>query len=232
MTAGAPGGGDPGQGEAREREATELRELGTALGLDLNAAAIARLSAYLDLLERWNRTYNLSAVRERAGMRIQHVADCLAVVRPLEAHRAAGRLLDVGSGGGLPGVVIAAVSPGWDVHCVDAVAKKAAFVRQVAGALALPNLHAIHARLETLAPAAPPFDVVTARALGPLAQLVELSRVRLAPDGVWMAMKGRRPDEEITALPSDIEVFHVEPLVVPGLGAERCLVWMRRRRHT
>lgn len=185
------------------------------------------LLRYLDLLQRWNTTYNLTAVRERSAMLTQHLADCLAVVSPLAAHLARGRVLDVGSGGGLPGVVIAVMLPALDVTCVDAVGKKAAFLRQVAGSLALDNLHALHTRVEALRGS--PFDVVISRAFSTLAKLVELTRESLANDGVWLAMKGRAPAEEIATLPPDIEVFHVEQLVVPGLDAERSLVWMRRR---
>jgi 16S rRNA (guanine527-N7)-methyltransferase len=111
------------------------------------------------------------------------------------------------------------------VTCVDAVGKKAAFIRQVAAELALPNLHAEHARVEALQ--TPPFDVVTARAFASLAEFTQLTRALLAPKGIWMAMKGKRPEEELAALPPDVTVFHVEPLAVPGLGAERCLIWMR-----
>jgi len=110
---------------------------------------------------------------------------------------------------------------------VDTVGKKAAFVRQVAGELGLSNLHALHARVEVLPNA--PFDVITSRAFASLPDFVRLTQGLLAPHGVWMAMKGRRPDDELAALPADIEVFHVEPLAVPGLDAERCLVWMRPR---
>jgi 16S rRNA (guanine527-N7)-methyltransferase len=155
------------------------------------------------------------------------LADCLAVVGPLQHHLGArpARILDVGSGGGLPGVVLAAAEPAWDVTCVDSVGKKAAFIRQVAAELALPNLHAEHARVETLR--APPFDAIVARAFASLADFARLTRPLLAPGGVWMAMKGKRPDDEIAALPSGTEVFRVEPLSVPGLDADRCLVWMR-----
>lgn len=187
-----------------------------------------RLDTYLALLAKWNAAYNLTAVRDPAQMRVQHLADCLAVVEPLRRHlgpRPAARILDVGSGGGLPGVVLAAAELGWDVTCVDAVGKKAAFVRQVAGALDLPNLHAEHARVEALrAPLL--FDVITARAFASLGELTRLTRPLLAPQGVWMAMKGKRPVDEIAALPSDVEVFNVEPLTVPGLDADRCLIWM------
>ncbi|HSQ72271.1 MAG TPA: 16S rRNA (guanine(527)-N(7))-methyltransferase RsmG [Rubrivivax sp.] len=207
---------------------SELAPICTALGLTPSESQTVALLSYLDLLQHWNATYNLTAVRDRAGMLTQHLADCLAVVPPLQRHAGQGRLLDVGSGGGLPGVIIAILLPGWDVTCVDAVAKKAAFVRQVAGALALRQLHAVHARVENLQ--LPPFDVITSRAFSTLADFTSLTRSHLAPGGVWLAMKGRVPDDEIATLPSDIDVFHVEPLQVPGLDAQRCLVWMRPRK--
>ena len=194
-------------------------------------AADPRLEQFLGLLARWNAAYNLTAVREPAQMRAQHLADCLAAVDPLRRHLGPGRrarILDVGSGGGLPGVVLAVADAAWDVTCVDAVGKKAAFVRQVAAELGLANLHAAHARVEALNAAAP-YDVITARAFASLSELARLTRGLLAPGGAWMAMKGKRPDDELAALPSEIEVFHVEPLTVPGLDAERCLIWMRPR---
>ncbi len=205
----------------------DIHRLCAAAGLTVTPEQAAKLANYLDLLARWNTTYNLTAVRDREAMRTQHLADCLAVITPLQRHAAGGRLLDVGSGGGLPGVVIAALLPAWQVTCVDAVGKKAAFVRQVAGSLPLPNLHAEHCRIEALK--APAFDVVTSRAFASLADFTSLTRQNLGPVGVWMAMKGRVPAEEITALPQEVEVFHVEQLTVPGLDAQRCLVWMRPR---
>lgn len=186
-----------------------------------------RWARYLQLLQRWNATYNLTALRDPAQMQTQHLADCQAAVAPLRRELAGRpapvRILDVGSGGGLPGVVLALAEPAWDVTCVDAVGKKAAFVRQVAAELELPNLHAVHARVEVLN--RPSFEVVTARAFASLSALVQATRRLLAPGGVWMAMKGRRPDDELAALPPGI-VFHVEPVEVPGLD-QRCLVWMR-----
>lgn len=197
------------------------------LGIDAEPAQLEKLAAYAALLQRWNATYNLTAVRTVDEILTHHLADCLAVVPPLGRQGTGGRLLDVGSGGGLPGVVIAAMLPKWDVTCVDTVGKKAAFGRQAAGVLGLPNLHAAHARVEALK--APAFDVITARAFASLADLVKLTRAQLAPSGVWMAMKGRAPEDEIRALPDDVDMFHVEPLDVPGLDAQRCLVWMRPR---
>lgn len=192
---------------------------------DIAPAQQQQLDDYLDLLERWNATYNLTAVRERDAMRTQHLADCLALLPPLLRHKPAGRLLDVGSGGGLPGVVVAVAAPRWQVVCADKVAKKAAFIRQVAGALRLTNLSALHGRVERLQPQRA--DVITARAFSTLAELAQLTRTHLAPGGVWVAMKGRVPDEEIAALPTGVSVFHVEQLEVPGLDAKRCLIWMR-----
>ena len=216
-----------GAGGSAHADAAELQGIFTALGLESQPAKVAALSAYLDLLQRWNVTYNLTAVRDRSAMLSQHLADCLAVIPSLRQHRSGGRLLDVGSGGGLPGVVIAVLLPQMDVICVDAVGKKVAFVRQVAGGLQLPNLHGAHARVEDLK--LPSFDVITSRAFATLELLVRLTEKHLAADGVWLAMKGRLPEEEMAALPPSIEVFHVEQLVVPGLDAQRCLVWMRRR---
>ena len=197
------------------------------LGLAATEVQLARLADFLGQLQRWNAIYNLTAVRDPAQMLVQHLADCLAVLPALDRHCTAGRVLDVGSGGGLPGAVLAIMRPALDVTCIDAVGKKAAFVRQVAGQLGLPNLHAAHARVEQLK--APPFDLVTARAFASLPDLVRLTRPLLAAGGRWMAMKGRVPDDELAALPDDVEVFHVEPIQVPGLDAQRCLVWMRPR---
>lgn len=196
----------------------------------MSAADDPRLERYLSLLVKWNAAYNLTAVREPEQMRSQHLADCLAVVGPLRRQLGTGksaRILDVGSGGGLPGVVLALADPAWDVTCVDAVGKKAAFIRQVAVELALPHLLAVHARVETLR--APPYDVITARAFASLADFTQQTRALLAPTGLWMAMKGKRPDDELAALPPEVTAFHVEPLTVPGLDAERCLVWMRKQ---
>jgi 16S rRNA (guanine527-N7)-methyltransferase len=134
-------------------------------------------------------------------------------------------LLDVGSGGGLPGVVIAICCPTVRVTCVDAVSKKAAFVQQVAASLKLPNLKGVHARVETLTEH---FDVVCSRAFASLPDFVTWSAAALKDAGVWMAMKGKLPTEEMDALPIFAKVFHVEQLQVPGLDAERCMIWMKK----
>jgi len=197
------------------------------LGVEPTTSQLTALGDFLALLQRWNATYNLTAVRDPREMATHHLADCLAVLPALQARCRQGRVLDVGSGGGLPGVVIAIMQPALTVTCVDTVGKKAAFIRQVAGQLKLPNLQAVHARVQDLN--LPPFDLITSRAFAALADFTRWTTAHLAPGGLWMAMKGKLPQEEMAALPPDIEVFHVEPLNVPGLDAERCLVWMRRR---
>lgn len=198
-----------------------------ALALPADDQVQQRLLAYLDLLAKWNQAYNLSAVRDPRQMVHQHLLDCLAALPALDRHlqRTEARILDVGSGAGLPGVVWALMQPGWSLCCVDAVAKKTTFVRQVAAELSIRNLRAEHARVEDLQ--LPPFDVVVSRAFAPLADFTRLTRRHLAAGGCWLAMKGKVPDHEIAALGADVTVFHVEQLRVPGLDAQRCLVWMR-----
>lgn len=205
-----------------------LRAGAAELGLDLDGAQLQQLLAYLDLLQKWNKVYNLTAVRDPAEMITHHLLDSLAAIPPLRRHTGGKplSLLDVGSGGGLPGVVIAICCPEMRVDCVDTVAKKAAFIQQAAVQLKLPNLRGVHARVENLAG---PYDVICSRAFASLPDFVAWSGGALAPGGVWLAMKGRRPDDEMAALPPQAEVFHVEQLTVPGLAAERCIVWMRQR---
>ena len=199
-----------------------------ALGLALSDAQIDQLLEFLALLQKWNKVYNLTAVRDPQEMLTHHLLDSLAAVAPLRRHLAGQggtRLLDVGSGGGLPGVVFAICCPDVDVSCVDTVGKKAAFIQQAAVALNLRNLHGVHARVETLTT---PFDLISCRAFASLPDFVTWSRSALAaPHGVWLAMKGKHPEDEIAALPADVSVFHVEQLTVPGLDAERCIVWMK-----
>lgn len=197
------------------------------LGLALTEIQVNQLLDYLALVQKWNRVYNLTAVRDPREMLTHHLLDSLAVVGPLR-RQAAGqalRVLDVGSGAGLPGVVLAICCPEFQIDCVDTVAKKAAFIQQAAVTLKLPHLRGLHDRVEKLAG---PYDVVCSRAFASLADFVAWSGGALAGQGVWMAMKGKHPADEIAALPSGVAVFHVEPLEVPGLDAQRCLVWLRK----
>lgn len=211
----------------------EVRTLASGLerlGLALDADQQARLLAYQDLIAKWNRVYNLTAVRDPAEMLTHHLLDSLSVVLPLRRH-AAGRplrLLDVGSGAGLPGVVLAIAEPLWHITCVDTVGKKASFIQQAAAELGLRQLRSEHARVEEMPPAQA--DVVTSRAFASLSDFTRLTAKHLAPaGGIWMAMKGKPPTAEIAELPATLDVFHVEPLQVPDLDAERCLIWIRPR---
>jgi 16S rRNA (guanine527-N7)-methyltransferase len=214
----------------RPRE-QDLRAGLSALQLALDDTQVGQLLDYLDLIAKWTQVYNLTAVRDPAEMLTHHLLDSLAVIGPLRRHLAQAvleraSLLDVGSGAGLPGVVIAICCPEVAVSCVDTVAKKAAFIKQAALALKLPNLTGIHARAETISQS---FDVICSRAFASLHDFTQWSVGALAPGGVWLAMKGKYPADEITALPVSAEVFHVEQLQVPGLDAERCIVWMRQK---
>ncbi len=211
-----------------------LEEGAHTLGLTLNAGQLDLLLDYLALIQKWNKVYNLTAVRDPAEMLTHHLLDSLAAVLPLRQQTGgrALKLLDVGAGAGLPGVVIAICCPDIHVTCVDTVAKKAAFISQAALALKLPNLRGLHARVESLSDG---FDVVCSRAFASLLDFTNWSRsalkkgdeVQSNPSGIWMALKGKPPTDELAALPTDLDVFHVEQLRVPGLGAERCIVWLR-----
>lgn len=206
-----------------------LRDGVATLGLDLADSRYDVLLAYLDLLQKWNRVYNLTAVRDPMLMLRHHLLDSLAAIAPLRRTLLArgpetgARLLDVGSGGGLPGVVIAICCPEIRVTCVDAVAKKAAFIRQSAVSLGLNNLESVHGRVERLPGH---FDVVGSRAFASLADFVGWTSQLLAPGACWMAMKGQHPADEIDELPETVRVFHVEQLHVPGLDGRRCIVWL------
>ena len=210
---------------------TALRTGLKQLQLELNDTQIGQLLAYQALIAKWTQVYNLTAVRDPVEMMTHHLLDSLAVIAPLHRHMLQphiqqGRLLDVGSGAGLPGAIIAICCPSMAVTCVDTVAKKATFIKQVALELKLPNLAGLHARVENINQ---PFDVICSRAFASLIDFTQWSTNALAPAGMWMAMKGKHPVEELAALPTSIDVFHVEQLRVPGLQAERCLVWMRKK---
>jgi len=199
------------------------------LQLALSDQQIDQLLAYQAMIQKWNKVYNLTAVRDPQAMLVQHLIDSLSLIPALRRHAqplaAPVRLMDVGSGGGLPGVVVAICQPEIDVSCVDAVAKKASFIKQVAAELGLRNLHGLHSRVEALD--VPPVDIITSRAFASLLDFTTLTRQHLKPGAIWLAMKGQHPTEEIAALPSDVEVFHVEQCEVPGLDAQRCLIYLR-----
>ena len=204
-----------------------LRQGAEVLGLTLNDTQIAQLLGYHVLIQKWSKVYNLTAIRDPAEMLTHHLLDSLAIAVPLirQTAGASVNILDVGAGAGLPGVVVAICCPQINVTCVDAVAKKMAFVQQVATELKLPNLKALHARVETLTDK---YDVIASRAFATLLDFVTGSRAALKPaTGVWLAMKAKDTTAEAAELPADVAVFHVEQLAVPGLDAERCIVWMK-----
>ncbi len=203
-----------------------LRAGAATMGVALSDTQGEQLLAYGTLMLKWNKVYNLTALRDPASVLTHHLLDSLAAVTPLQREWAGkGKLLDVGSGGGLPGVVISIMRPDLEVSCLDAVAKKAAFVQQVAAELELPNLRGLHARVESLAGS---YEVISSRAFASLPDFFDGSMNLLASGGVWLAMKGKVPTDELAGVPKGVSVFHVEQLTVPGLDAERCIVWARK----
>lgn len=217
----------PPRGEAFQPAAFLQRTL-DALNLALTPLQLQQLLDYTALLQRWNRVYNLTSVRDIEGIARLHMADCLAAV-PAIARAKPHRLLDVGSGGGLPGMILAIALPEVTVHLVDTVQKKCAFLQQAAGSLGLRNVTVHHARVETLRDEQG-FDCITSRAFSDLSLLIGRSVHLLAPNGQWCAMKGHPPEDEIAALPAGYTA-QIQPLQVPGLDAQRCLVWIQLRRE-
>lgn len=190
------------------------------LGLDLPEASRQKLLVFRDLLLKWNKTYNLTALRDPQQAISHHLLDSLVILPQVGD----GPLLDVGSGGGLPGIPLAIARPGLSVTMVDTVQKKATFLRQAAIELALPNVAVHHARVEEMSGQ---YAQISSRAFAELSLFVSLTRHLLAPGGRWLAMKGVCPDAEINALPADILVEAVIPLIVPGLAAERHLIILK-----
>ena len=193
-----------------------------ALGLDLDTAAQKKLLAYVALLEKWNRTHNLTAIREPEQMLTHHLLDALATL-PHLPQRPGLRLIDVGSGGGLPGVPLAIARPDWHVTLLDSKHKKATFLRQVAAELSLPHVVVAAARVEDYLPEVP-FDVAISRAFAELVPFVAGARHLVRSGGSLVAMKGVYPREELAHLPPDLHVTALPSLVVPGVDGARHLV--------
>ncbi|WP_417251246.1 16S rRNA (guanine(527)-N(7))-methyltransferase RsmG [Castellaniella sp.] len=196
-----------------------------ALNMAADADRADLLLGYLQQLQRWNKAYNLTAIRQPAEMLVQHLFDSLTVVPILRRHRA-GRdtsVADMGSGGGLPGIILGICEPGWQVVCVDAVGKKTAFIRQAAGVLGLSNVRAVHGRIETLDSLQA--DIVVSRAFASLQDFVQVSAHHCAPGGALWAMKGQYPENEVDALKNtQWTVRSVAHLQVPEMSAQRCLL--------
>ena len=191
------------------------------LGLDVGPAAQEKMLAYLELMAKWNRVYNLTALRNPAEWVTHHLLDSLTVLPYVRGPV----VVDVGSGAGLPGMVLAMVRPDWQVVSVEAVDKKAAFQRQVAAELALTNVRIEGRRVEDVA-LDPGADTVVSRAFSNLADFVNLTKHLLKPGGRWVAMKGKLPQKEMDGLPQGVQVREARELKVPGLNAERCIVLM------
>jgi len=192
-----------------------------ALGLALPAEAIERLLDYQALLERWNGTYNLTAVRDSAAMVTRHLLDSLAILPYVEG----ASLADLGTGPGLPGIPLAIAAPGREVLLVDSNGKKVRFLREALRSLKLDGVRVRQARVEEIEGQ---FDCITARAFASLPDMLAWGGQLLAPGGRWLAMKGRPPTDEIAALPSGFTVQAIQALDVPGLDGERSLVVIRR----
>ena len=203
-----------------------LREQAAAGSAPLDRTARNKLAAFLRLLGKWNHTYNLTAIREPERMVTHHLLDALAVL-PHLPQRAGVRVLDVGSGGGIPGMPLAIARPDWHVTMVDANHKKVAFITQAAIELGLRNVDAHATRVEALVPQAP-YDVVISRAFADIATFAGTSARHLAPQGWLVAMKGVHPDAELAEVPDDLRVIATHALRVPGLDAARHLVVMQK----
>lgn len=192
-----------------------------ALGLEIGAEAQDKLLAYLALMAKWNRVYNLTALRRPSEWVTHHLLDSLSVLPLVRGPK----VIDVGSGAGLPGLVLAIARPDWQIVSVEAVDKKAAFQRQAAAELALTNVSVKARRVEELG-LEDGADTVVSRAFSGLFDFVHLTRHLLKPGGQWAAMKGKLPKEEMERLPGDVRVIRVVTLKVPGLNAERCVILM------
>lgn len=219
------------------QEITYFKKLAQAcedLSIDISEMQCKQLVEYLSQLMKWNQTYNLTAIRDPEQALIQHIFDSLAIVPGLQRYCLKTNLqepkvLDVGSGAGLPGVVIAVMFPEATVTCVDPVEKKISFIRQIAGVLKLKNLHAKHARVEELM--ANEWDIASSRAFASLVDFARLTGPCIKQNGLLLAMKGKEPVEEISVLQEKTEwiVTEIDQLKVPELPAQRCLLWIKRK---
>lgn len=207
--------------------AATIREASLALGCSLTEAQSGQLARFAAVLSKWNRVHNLTAIDQPKDILTHHLLDCLAIVPEVKRFmtRASPRILDVGSGAGLPGLVLAVALPQAEVTLVDRVQKKTAFLHQAAIEMALGNVRVVHTRVETLS--ADAFDIIVSRALGDLREMVRLTADLIGRDGIWLAMKGAYPAQEIAALPETVALVRTVKLRVPSLDAERHLLALR-----
>lgn len=208
-------------------EAVVLVEGLKKFGFECSDEVVGKFQAYADLLIKWNRVYNLTAITKREEVLTHHLLDCVAMIPHIKTLRPnALRVLDVGSGGGLPAVPLAILRPDLQVRAVDSVGKKVAFINNAAIELGLKNLRGIHSRVEQIS--GQKFDVITSRAFSSLDLFVDLTKAILANGGCWFAMKGVEPTSEVESLPDFVEVVDTIRLDVPGLKEERHLIVMER----
>ncbi|WP_373974011.1 16S rRNA (guanine(527)-N(7))-methyltransferase RsmG [Chitinibacter sp. SCUT-21] len=205
--------------------ATMLSQGLAAMGLALSEPQQEKLLAYVALLQKWNKTYSLTAIREPERMVTHHLLDSLAPLKYLP--ESALCMVDVGSGFGTPGIPFAIARPDWQLTLLDSNHKKTTFLRQAILELQLPNVSIITGRVEAVQPEAK-FDVITSRAFADLNDFIRWTEHLLADGGEWAALKGVYPYEEIAQMPASVYVDHVDALQVPGLEAERHLVHIRK----
>jgi len=206
---------------ARDALQTQLERGIAALGLSLPEAAVPRLLDYQALLERWNAAYNLTAIRDSAEMVTRHLLDSLAILPYVQGET----LADLGTGPGLPGIPLAIAAPGRQILLVDSNGKKVRFLREAIRALKLEGVRAVQSRVEEVEGQ---FDCITARAFASLEDMLGWGGHLLAPQGIWLAMKGKQPDDELPGVPAGFAVRGMHALAVPGLEAERHLVVIGR----
>ncbi|HEX7817630.1 16S rRNA (guanine(527)-N(7))-methyltransferase RsmG [Dyella sp.] len=207
---------------ARAALQAQLESGMTALGLQLPADAIERLLDYQALLQRWNATYNLTAVRDPGDMIAKHLLDSLAIVPYVRGTS----LADLGTGPGLPGIVLAIAAPGREVLLVDSNGKKVRFLREAIRSLKLEGVRAVQSRVEAVEGQ---FDCITARAFASLEDMLGWGGHLLAPGGLWLAMKGKRPDDELPGIPPGFTLRATHVLQVPGVEGERHVLELAHR---
>ncbi|PIT08808.1 16S rRNA (guanine(527)-N(7))-methyltransferase [Snodgrassella alvi] len=196
------------------------------MNINLTVPQQLQLLAFVELLKKWNSTYNLTALRNDQDVISHHILDSLTLLPYVE--RARG-LIDVGSGGGMPGIPVAIARPDLPVALLDANSKKTSFLQQAVIELGLSNVQVITARVEAMV--GEQFDVITSRAFAELNDFVTITKQLMAKDGYWAAMKGVYPYEEIERLPENVELVQVDKLSVPHLDAERHMVLVRKKDH-
>lgn|SRR5690625_1191158 len=213
---------------------SSLRSSAQNIGVEINDEQLKKLLAFLRQLQRWNKTYNLTAIQSAEEMLVRHIVDSLSVLPQLDTmaqHQGLSQLqlADVGSGGGLPGIVISIMRPAWTVHCVDAVEKKVSFIQQMRAVLDCANLHAIHERIEQLDSLG--CDILISRAFSSLGNIIAWAGHHVKPMGYIVAMKGKKPLQELEEIKS-LAGWQLEPIVsldVPQLNEERCLVILEKQ---